>query len=65
MTICKRCFKETTATIMSMFNTDRICMECKAKEKAHPDYQKAVDAECAQVTAGQRNYPGVGRPTDL
>lgn len=31
MARCQRCSKETNVTIMSKFNTDTICMECKKK----------------------------------
>jgi hypothetical protein len=60
-----RCGCESLASIMSMFNTDEICMACKAKERQHPDYRRAADRELAEVKAGNYNYPGVGKPTDL
>ena len=50
---------------MSIFNKDRICMVCKEKEKAHPDYQKAVDAELQAVKSGNMNFAGIGKPADL
>jgi hypothetical protein len=50
---------------MSMFNTQLICMDCKSKERAHPDYKRAADAEHQQVVNGNRNYKGVGKPADL
>ena len=64
---CPRCGKNlrTFASVMSMFNLDRICMPCQRKEKAHPNYQMAADAERAAVKAGVRNYPGIGKPSDL
>lgn len=39
---CARCAVETKAMIMSMYNTDWICMDCKDIEKARPDYTDAV-----------------------
>lgn len=58
---CDRCGKELTdGRTMSMFNTDCICMECKAKERAMPDYKAAVQAESEAVKSGVRNYPGIG-----
>ncbi|HET7206525.1 MAG TPA: hypothetical protein VFI95_08095 [Terriglobales bacterium] len=39
---CQRCGKETSVHIMSMFNTEEICMDCKAVEKMRPDYKDAV-----------------------
>lgn len=50
---------------MSMFNTDRICMECKSKEKAHPAYKDAVEADHAAIRAGNYNFDGIGLPKDL
>jgi len=40
-------------------------MDCKLKEKFHPDYQKACDAERAAVQAGCKNWPGIDLPEDL
>lgn len=65
MTICDRCHKETRVHTMSYFNTDTICMDCKAKEKAHPDYARAVKVECDACRSGNYNFPGVGKPRDL
>lgn len=62
---CARCLKETLVTTMSKFNTDIICMECKDKERAHPKYQEASDAELRAVKSGDYNFPGVGKPDDL
>ena len=62
---CDRCGKETLATIMSKFNTQTICMSCKDKEKAHPKYKEASDAELRAVQQGNYSFPGVGKPDDL
>lgn len=62
---CDRCRKETLATIMSKFNRDIICMDCKDKERKHPDYKRASDAEFETVKAGFYNFPGIGKPHDL
>jgi len=51
--------------IMSRFNTDMICEDCEAKEKAHPEYQAAHDREVEEVRKGNYNFPGVGKPADL
>jgi len=40
-------------------------MECEDKEKAHPLYQKAVEAESAAVRQGNYNFEGIGKPADL
>jgi len=64
--ICDRCgLPHNGRTIMSKFNTDTICMPCKDKEKAHPDYKKASDAEIEQVRQGNYNFTGIGLPKDL
>lgn len=62
---CERCGKETSSFIMSMFNTEMICMDCKTAEKNHPDYQKAVDTEHAEVCRGNYNFQGIGKPKNL
>lgn len=62
---CERCGKETIVTIMSKFNTQTICMDCKEKEKAHPKYAEADAAEVAAVKAGNYNFAGIGLPPDL
>lgn len=62
---CQRCYKETNVTIMSMFNTQVICMDCKDKETNHPDYKKAQDADVAQIKSGNYNFAGVGKPSTL
>lgn len=63
--ICKRCKKETNVWRTSMFNTDDICPECIEKEKTHPDYPKAREAEHKAVLAVDYNFPGIGKPDDL
>lgn len=43
---CDRCGGDlSSGRTMSMFNTDCICMECKAKEQKLPEYKAATDAE--------------------
>jgi len=62
--VCNRCREEVTVTTMSYFNEDTICMECRKKERAHPDFKKARDAEHAEVSRGNYNFEGVGLPSD-
>ena len=57
---CDRCGKETNVYIMSMFNSDEICMECKAAEKLRPDYKAAVEADEAAIRGGNYNFRGIG-----
>jgi hypothetical protein len=58
---CDRCGGSLEGgRIMSMFNTDCICMDCKRKETQRPDYAAARDAEHAEVCKGNYNFEGVG-----
>jgi len=58
---CDRCHGSlASGRIMSMFNTDCICMECAKKEKMREDYQLAADTDLEQVKAGNYNYKGIG-----
>jgi hypothetical protein len=47
-TCCDRCRKQSGAYIMSMFNTQWICMDCKEAEQKRDDYQQAVDRDVAE-----------------
>jgi hypothetical protein len=48
-----------------MFNTQMCCPKCIEKERAHPDFPKARDAEQKAIKNGDCNYPGIGLPGDL
>ena len=50
---------------MSMFNTEEICMECKEKERKHPMYETAREADRQAVLSGNYNFKGIGKPDDL
>ena len=58
---CDRCKKKTDVTIMSMFNTEILCQDCKDAEKKDPNYQKAVEADIAEIKKGNFNFEGIGR----
>ena len=62
---CERCHKHSGITIMSMFNTQEICTECKDKEEKHPMYSIARDRENDACLGGDFNYIGMGLPPDL
>lgn len=47
-------------TIMSMFNTQIICMKCKGAERQRPDYNDAVAADVAEIKKGNLNFEGIG-----
>lgn len=57
---CNRCGKETNVHIMSMFNTEEICMDCKAAEEMRPDYKDAVATDEKAIRRGNYNFPGIG-----
>lgn len=58
---CDRCGGSlSSGRIMSMYNTDCICMDCKRKEREREDYVYARDVEMNHVLAGDRNFAGVG-----
>lgn len=58
---CDRCGGSLDGgRIMSMFNTDCICMDCKRKETQRSDYAAARDAEHAEVCKGNYNFKGIG-----
>ncbi len=58
---CDRCGGSlSSGRIMSMYNTDCICMSCKEKEIGRPDYGKAVEADNAEIRKGNYNFPGIG-----
>lgn len=62
---CERCHKPTNGTtIMSMFNEQIICMECKDKERQRVDYNDAVEADVAEIKKGNYNFKGIGLDDD-
>lgn len=63
--ICDRCQKDVMAFTGSFFNLQTICLDCAERERAHPDFQKAHDAEVAAVRAGDFNFRGIGLPNEL
>ncbi len=60
-THCDRCGELLDkGRIMSMFNTQVICMKCKEQEEMRDDYKKAVDAIREEEAKGNRNFKGIG-----
>ncbi len=58
---CDRCGGDlSNGRIMSMFNTECICMKCKQAEMEQEDYNKACEEECKAVNNGVKNYLGIG-----
>ena len=60
MTRCDRCRKETDETIMSMFNTDILCLDCQEAEEHDPRFEAARQAEEEACRRGDFNFPGIG-----
>lgn len=57
---CARCGGDLKdGRIMSMFNQDCICLDCKEKEKQDPDYEKAVMADVEAIKKGNFNFKGI------
>ena len=65
MITCPRCGKQSRTRITSKFNLEDICMDCKEIEQRHPLYELACKAEHEQMMKGNRDYEGIGCPTDL
>lgn len=63
-TTCDRCRATGRPMIMSKFNTDWICTDCKQDEKLAPGYAVADGAEFQACKRGERNFPGVGLSAD-
>lgn len=59
---CDRCGGSLEkGRIMSMFNEDCICMECKDRETKDKDYERARDREIEEVRKGNYNFKGIGK----
>ena len=58
---CDRCKGSLeSGRTMSMFNEDCICMKCKKEEMQKTDYNKAVEADHAEIKKGNYNFAGIG-----
>ena len=57
---CDRCGKKLTVRIMSMFNTDCICPECKELERKDHRYKQAQEADLNAIKSGNYNFKGIG-----
>lgn len=62
-TNCDRCRKPLNGIrMMSMYNTDCLCMDCIEAERKRPDYKTAVEADHAEIRKGNYNFKGIGYP---
>jgi len=62
---CPRCGNEITASIVSRFSIEDICLPCSDRERAHPRYAEAVAKEEEEIRRGNFNFAGIGKPPDL
>jgi hypothetical protein len=63
---CDRCdATDIQSSIISMFNLQEICLDCKDKEKKHPKYSEAVKADEDAFNRGNYNFVGIGLPPEL
>lgn len=57
---CDRCSGSLEGgRIMSMLNTDCICMICSKNEKQDKDYDEALKADHEQIRKGNYNFKGI------
>ena len=57
---CDRCGGSLSGgRIMSMLNTDCLCLVCKEKETTQEDYGEAVEAERQAIRRGNFNFKGI------
>ena len=60
-TNCDRCGGSLKGgRIMSMYNDDCLCIECKSKECNRSDYKDAVEADHTEIRKGNYNFKGIG-----
>jgi hypothetical protein len=57
---CKRCGQQSKVHIMSMFNEQMICIDCKKLETEDPRYKEAERAELEAIKRGNFNFEGIG-----
>lgn len=58
---CDRCGGSLEGgRILSMFNTDVLCMKRKDEERKRPDYKAAQEADIAEIKKGNYNFEGIG-----
>lgn len=57
---CDRCHKSLkNGRMMSMFNTDCLCLDCIEAERQRSDYRQAAEADHAEIGKGNYNFGGI------
>lgn len=57
---CDRCGEDLkSGRVMSMYNTDCLCMTCKKQETKRADYDEAVKADHEEIKKGNFNFKGI------
>ena len=60
-TNCDRCKGSLDGgRMMSMFNTDCLCLECIRKERKRDDYPDAIKADHEEIKRGNFSFQGIG-----
>ncbi len=63
---CDRCGKSLKdGRIMSMLNTECICMKCSEKERKHPNFEKARDAEHELIKKNMANTNSISLSSEI
>jgi hypothetical protein len=65
MFICERCRRPSQVFSMSVFCEQLCCVPCLLRERAHPLFLEAAEAEEAAVRRGDFNFRRIGLPPDL
>lgn len=58
--ICRRCNTPADNRMMSFFNRDMLCLECKDDEVGAPNFRLAHLVESGAVIAGNPHFEGIG-----
>ncbi len=60
-TVCDRCKGSlVSGRMMSMYNTDCLCLKCIDEERHRDDYNAAREADIAEIKKGNYNFGGIG-----
>ena len=62
---CDHCRNTTASTIMSMFNNDNICADCKEAERKRPDYKQAESADLLAYAQRLRGFGMSGQANNV